>query len=122
MSRRLRLLVALSLVSGFWHAVPAHSQCKNHSIPLPFTAMKAASKPRNFVRFKYSLSPSDTLKIRSHEDTETSIGPYDLGFAIERDGKTMQSVTLPIHTVKASQSGSTSWARPRQGLKPLSFH
>jgi hypothetical protein len=32
--------------------------------------------------------------IRSHEDTETSIGPYDLGFVIERDGKTMQSVTL----------------------------
>jgi hypothetical protein len=56
--------------------------------------MKAASKPRNFVRFRYSLSASESLLIRSHEDTETSIGPYDLGFAIARDGKTMQSVTL----------------------------
>lgn len=56
--------------------------------------MKAAGKPRNFVRFRYALSASDSLQIRSHEDTETSIGPYDLGFAIERDNKTLQSVTL----------------------------
>jgi hypothetical protein len=56
--------------------------------------MKAASKPRDFVRFKYFLSSSDSLLIRSHEDTETSIGPYDLGFVIVRDGKTMQTVNL----------------------------
>jgi predicted RNA-binding protein YlqC (UPF0109 family) len=56
--------------------------------------MKAASKPRDFVRFRYSLSTSDALLIRSHEDTETSIGPYDLGFVIARDGKTIQSVIL----------------------------
>jgi len=51
-------------------------------------------KPRDFVRFRYSLSASDSLLIRSHEGTETSMGPYDLGFAIERDGKTLQSMTL----------------------------
>jgi hypothetical protein len=56
--------------------------------------MKAASKPRDFVRFKYSISASDSLLIRSHEDSETTIGPYDLGFVIKRDGKVLQSVTL----------------------------
>jgi hypothetical protein len=56
--------------------------------------MKAASKARDFVRFSYSLSTSDSLLIQSHEDTETSIGPYDTGFAITRDGKTLQSVVL----------------------------
>jgi len=94
MSRRFRLLVVLTLTSAFLPATLAFSQCKNHSTPLPLPAMKAASKPRDFVRFKYTLSPSDTLMIRSHEDTETSIGPYDLGFVIERNGKAMQSVTL----------------------------
>jgi hypothetical protein len=56
--------------------------------------MKAAGKPRDFVRFRYSLSPSETLMILSHEDTETSIGPYDLGFVIKQDRKAIQSVTL----------------------------
>jgi hypothetical protein len=56
--------------------------------------MKAAGKARDFVRFRYWLSASDSLLIRSHEDTETSIGPYDTGFVITRDGKTMQSVIL----------------------------
>ena len=56
--------------------------------------MKAASKARNFVRFRYSLSASDSLSIRSHEDTETSIGPYDTGFVIKRDGKTVDRVML----------------------------
>jgi hypothetical protein len=56
--------------------------------------MKGTSEPRDFVRYKYSLSSSDSLLIRSHEDTETSIGPYDLGFAIERDGRTLQNVIL----------------------------
>jgi hypothetical protein len=91
---RFRLVVALALISVSWSGALGHSQCKNQSTPLPLLAMKAASKPRDFIRFKYPLSTSDSLLIRSHEDTETSIGPYDLGFAIERDGKTMQSVTL----------------------------
>jgi hypothetical protein len=61
---------------------------------LPLRAMKAASRPRTFVRFKYSLSSSNSLLIRSHEDTETSIGPYDLGFLITHEGKAFRSVTL----------------------------
>jgi hypothetical protein len=61
---------------------------------VPLAAMKAASKARDFVRYSYSLSTSDSLLIRSHEDTETTIGPYDTGFAITRDGKVMQSVEL----------------------------
>jgi len=56
--------------------------------------MKAASKARNFVRFSYSLSSSDVLLIQSHEDTETTIGPYDTGFVIKRDGKVVQSEAL----------------------------
>jgi hypothetical protein len=40
------------------------------------------------------MSDSDTLLIRSHEDTGTSIGPYDTGFAITRNGKEIQSVNL----------------------------
>ncbi len=61
---------------------------------LPLRAMKAASHPRNFTRFKYPLSSSDSLLIRSHEDTKTTIGPYNLGFLITRDGKTLRSMTL----------------------------
>jgi len=56
--------------------------------------MKAATKARDFDRFSYSLSTSDSLLIRSHEDAETTIGPYDTGFVITRDGKTMQTVLL----------------------------
>ena len=94
MYRKPRLLVALALISAFWPAPPALSQCKNQSIPLPLPPMKGTSEPRDFVRYKYSLSSSDSLLIRSHEDTETSIGPYDLGFAIERDGRTLQNAIL----------------------------
>ena len=88
------LLVALILIFSSWPAKLAFAQCNNHSTPLPLPDMKAASKPRDFVRFKYSLSASDSLLIRSHEDTQTSIGPYDLGFVIKRDDKVLQSVTL----------------------------
>lgn len=69
-------------------------QCNNRITLVPLTATKAASKARDFVRFKYTLSASDSLLIRSHEDTGTSAGPDDLGFEITRDGKTMQSTIL----------------------------
>jgi len=94
MSRRSVLLVAAALIAGLWPATLALSQCKNQISLVPLTAMKAASKARNFVRFSYALSISDSLQIRSHEDTETSIGPYDTGFVIKRDGKALQSVLL----------------------------
>jgi hypothetical protein len=56
--------------------------------------MKAANQARDFARFKYSLSASDTLLIKSHEDTETSIGPYDTGFAIARNGTVIKRIIL----------------------------
>jgi hypothetical protein len=94
MSKRSRPLVVLTLVFTFAPAVLAFAQCKNQSTPLPLPAMRAASESRDFVRFRYSLSALDSLLIRSHEDTETSIGPYDLGFVIKRGGTTLQRVIL----------------------------
>lgn len=94
MQRRSMLGVALTLIAACWPASLAYAQCKNQSTPLPLPAMKAASNPRDFVRFRYPLSASYSLLIRSHEDTETSIGPYDLGFVIEQSGKAAQNVTL----------------------------
>src|SRR5690348_8760635 len=88
------VLHLLVLLAGIAPAAFAASQCKNQITMLPLRAMKAASQPRDFVRFKYSLTSSDSILIRSHEDTETSIGPYDLGFLITRDGKVLQNVTL----------------------------
>jgi hypothetical protein len=94
MSRRSGLLAALALISALGPARLALSQCNNQITVVPLAAQKAASNSRDFVRFSYSLSTSDSLFIRSHEDTETSIGPYDTGFAIKRDGKALQSVVL----------------------------
>lgn len=84
----------LVLMASIGPAAFARSQCRNHISMVPLRAMRAGNHPRGFTRFKYSLTPSDLLLIQSHEDTETSIGPYDLGFLIARDGKTLQSVTL----------------------------
>ena len=94
MSRRSAALVALALFSAIGSCRSAFCQCKNQITLVPLTVQKAASKARDFVRFSYSLSPSDSLLIQSHEDSKTTIGPYDTGFAITRDGKTMQSVLL----------------------------
>lgn len=84
------LILVMAIVSGGI----ATSQCKDQISMLPLRAMKAAAHPRDFVRFKYTLSPTDELLIRSHEDAETSIGPYDLGFLIEHNGAPMRSITL----------------------------
>lgn len=94
MSQRYVVLVALFLISALRPATLALSQCNNRITLVPLTAMKAATKSRDFVRFRYSLSTSDSLLILSHEDTETSIGPHDTGFVIKRDGKTIQSEIL----------------------------
>jgi hypothetical protein len=56
--------------------------------------MKAAIKSRDFVRFEYSLSASDSLFIESHEDIETSIGPYDTGFVMKRGGDALKRVSV----------------------------
>jgi hypothetical protein len=94
MSRKHKFLVALTLISACSSAPLALTQCKNLITPVPHHAMKAASEPRDFVRFRYSLSTFDSLLVQSHEGAETSIGPYDFGFVIEREGKTIQNVTL----------------------------
>jgi len=93
MPRKYVVLVALALLSSIEPAL-ALSQCSNQITIVPLKVMKAASKARDFIRFSYSLSTSDLLLIRSHEDTQTSIGPYDTGFVITREGKTIQSVVL----------------------------
>lgn len=86
------VLLAMMLAAG--SATHLLSQCKNLVTMLPLSPMKAAVRSRDFVRYRYSLSSADSLLIRSHEDTETTIGPYDLGFVITHDGKTTRSVTL----------------------------
>jgi hypothetical protein len=94
MLRRFLFPLVLICALAIEFAAPAFAQCVNRITMLPLSPMKAAAQPRDFVRFKYALSPSDSLLIRSHEDTETSIGPYDLGFRIARDGKTLHSIVL----------------------------
>jgi hypothetical protein len=94
MYRTSGVLFALTLIGALGAAAPPPSQCNNHITLVPLRAMKAASKPRDFVRFKYALSGSDSVLIRSHEDTQTTIGPYDTGFVITRDEKVLQSVVL----------------------------
>ena len=94
MSRKTRLLFAFTLISAFGPAALAISQCKNQITLVPGTVMKAAAQAHDFVRFRYHLSVSDSLLVRSHEDTETTIGPFDTGFVVKRDGKTVQSVLL----------------------------
>jgi len=93
-ARRSDFLVAFILISALWPATAVLSQCNNQITLVPLTAQKVASKARDFVRFRYSLSASDSLLIRSHEDTETSIGPYDTGFVITRDGSVLQRISL----------------------------
>ena len=95
MSRKLNGSVALTLIVALGSTVSALAQCKNEITLVPLTAFKAANKALDFVRFTYSLSPSDSLLIRSHEDTETTIGPYDTGFRITRDGSILQRISLP---------------------------
>jgi hypothetical protein len=94
MLRKSAVLVSLLLMCGLCAATPGLSQCSSKITLIPLTAMKAASRGRDFVRFRYSLSASDLLLIRSHEDTETSIGPYDTGFVITRNGSPLQHISL----------------------------
>jgi hypothetical protein len=94
MFRRRGILVALTLMFVAGNATSGRCQCENQIAVVPLTAIKAASKARDFVRFRYSLSASDTLLIRSHVDRETSLGPFDTGFVILREGKVLRRVTL----------------------------
>lgn len=87
MSRRSGFLGALILVSALWPAASALSQCKSQITLVPLRSMKAASNDSEFVRFRYALSASDSLLIRSY-------GPYDTGFVITRNGRALQRIAL----------------------------
>jgi hypothetical protein len=93
MSRRSAIRRALLLIPLLW-AASASSQCNDQITLVPLRNQKAAGKARDFVRFRYSLSPSDSLLIQSHEDAETSLGPYDTGFVISRGDRVLQSISL----------------------------
>lgn len=73
---------------------PTLAQCNNEITLIPRGPLAAANRARNFTRFKYSLSPTDSLLVRSHEDTETSIGPFDTGFALTRSGHVIRRISL----------------------------
>jgi len=94
MNGNFRVLAALIAIPVLWPSALALGQCDNQITLVPLHATKAAGEARNFIRFRYSLSPSDTLLIRAHQDTETSIGPYDTGFEIKRDKQTIRNIAL----------------------------
>jgi len=96
-----RTSIQVTLISALWTAISAFSQCSNQITLVPLTKQKAAIKSREFVRFKYPLSDSDSILIRSHEDTTTSIGPYDTGFVIMRNNHALQSMS--VNTALKSQ-------------------
>ena len=93
-SRKSALQLTITLLFVFGLTQATQSQCKNQITLVPLHAVKAAGQARNFVRFRYSLSTSDSLLVESHEDTETTIGPFDTGFVITRNGKTIKSSLL----------------------------
>lgn len=94
MARMSGIPATLILIFVLGPAASVSSQCNSQITLVPLHSVEAASHARDFVRFRYPLSTSDSLLIRSHEDTETTIGPYDTGFVVTRDGKVMQSKAL----------------------------
>ncbi len=91
MMRSAKCLVFLLLLIGTGHTF---AECTNQISLVPVFTMKAAARARNFVSYRYALNATDTLEILSHEDMETTIGPYVLGFRIERDGKLLKKELL----------------------------
>ena len=94
MSRISSFLAMFALIAVIGSSAPALAQCSNQIALVPLTEQKAADKARDFVRFRYTLSSSDKLLVQSHEDNETSTGPYDTGLSITRGGKEVQGVSL----------------------------
>jgi hypothetical protein len=92
MSRRLLHVTVITCAAFCTTSILA--QCNNQITPVPLRSLKAANKARDFVRFSYPISATDVLQIHSHEDTETSIGPYDTGFSIKRNRSTLRGVSL----------------------------
>jgi hypothetical protein len=94
MRRTVVFLKGLMLPAVAIYAACGLGQCVNQTTMLPLRPMEAAHRSRDFVRYRYKLSDADRLLIRSHEDTATSIGPYDLGFVITRGDITMKRLEL----------------------------
>lgn len=94
MSRKSGVVILLILISVLCHASSDPSQCSSKITLVPQGPMAVASKARGFARFKYPMIASDSLLIQSYEDTETSIGPYDIGFEIVRSGSVLKRVFL----------------------------
>lgn len=70
------------------------AQCKTAVTNAPRLEMKAAEKSRDFVGYRHRLSATDTLIIHAHEDRDTSLGPYDTGFSIVRNGAVVSGLSL----------------------------
>ncbi len=91
---KLGTISKLLLVAALCPSPVALAQCENNITLVPLDSQGAASKSREFVRFKYSLSSSDSLLLWAHEDKGTTLGPYDTGFSVVRNGRELQRTTL----------------------------
>jgi hypothetical protein len=70
------------------------SQCDDHINPVPQYLMKPTGHARDFIRFRYPLSASDSLQVKSHEEFGSSMGTYDIGFSITRSGAILHDTLL----------------------------
>lgn len=91
---RISKAVVVLLICALWYATPARSQCKNAITLVPLATEEKASGPRSFVRIKYSLSSSDVLLVRSHEDGAPSGELNHTGFVITRNRSVLQHLSL----------------------------
>ena len=94
MSRKSGVFCALILISALFPPTSALSQCNNQITLIPLRSLKSASQAHNFIRFKYQLSASDSLLLRSHSDSENPAGGHDTGFSITRSGSLLQHLSL----------------------------
>lgn len=69
----------------------ALSQCKDQITLVPLSAPRIISDAPNPVRFKYSLSASDSLLIQSHGAPDMA---HATGFAITRNGRKLRRISL----------------------------
>jgi hypothetical protein len=122
MYRKSGVLIALILISAVCSA-----QCKNQITLVPLPAWKGAKKARDFVRFTYPLTATDSLLVYAHDDPDSAIGSYDTGFAITRDQKVLQRVflrKLPVlrgDSLFAQNSGALTITRVCSEGSPIYF-
>jgi hypothetical protein len=83
------ILTALFLIS-----VLCSAQCSNRITLVPLHVLKTPKRSRDFVRFSYPLTATDSLIVYARDDPDRSLRPYDTGIAITRGGKALQRVAL----------------------------